>query len=150
LPDQKLVVRIAPQIDALPELLDQVEAFTEAMRVSSQVAYRLAVVCEELVANIAMHGAHGAAAATFVEVEIYRDADCLHLSVEDDGRPFDPLTQPPPDTTLALDDRKIGGLGIHFARHMVLDISYERSSGRNHVAAVFDTKEIVPSAIDSD
>ena len=150
MPNQKLVVRIEPRLDALPELLDQVEAFTAAMRVSSQTASRLAVVCEELVANIAMHGSQGVAAATFVEVEIHRDVDCLRLSVQDDGRPFDPLAQPPPDTTLALGERTVGGLGIHFARNMVREISYERSSGRNHVTAVLDMKEIGSSAIDSD
>jgi anti-sigma regulatory factor (Ser/Thr protein kinase) len=63
------------------------------------------------------------------------------LSVEDDGRPFDPLSQPEPDTTLTLEDRKVGGLGIHFARRLVREITYRWSGGRNHVAAVFDVKD---------
>ena len=88
-----------------------------------------------------MHGADGEGGATYVEITVDRDADRLCLSVEDDGQSFDPLGQPSPDTALELDARTPGGLGIHFARNLVKDISYARLGDRNCVTASFQAAD---------
>jgi len=51
--------------------------------------------------------------------------------VEDDGKPFDPLQAPPPDLSLPLERRPIGGLGIHLIRNLMDEVSYARVGGRN-------------------
>jgi serine/threonine-protein kinase RsbW len=53
------------------------------------------------------------------------------VEVEDDGRPFDPLLVPPPDLTLPLERRPIGGLGIHLIRSLMDEVAYARHDGRN-------------------
>ena len=53
------------------------------------------------------------------------------LEVEDDGKPFDPLQAPPPDLTLPLEKRPIGGLGIHLIRNLMDEVTYARVGGRN-------------------
>jgi serine/threonine-protein kinase RsbW len=136
--NQPLVIRLEPRIEAVAEMLDRVEAYAEAMELPSRVAHRLTVVCEELVANIAMHGAPGPGGATYVEISLLSADNRLHLSVEDDGRAFNPLHKPAPDITLGVDDRKIGGLGLHFVRSLVVSIEYKRLDGRNHLSAVLD------------
>jgi serine/threonine-protein kinase RsbW len=138
LPDRELVIRLEPRAEALTAMLDRLEAYAEATGLPSRVAYRLAVVCEELATNVAMHGAGGEDGATYVEVTVDRTADGLRFSVEDDGRPFDPLARAKPDTGLNLDEREIGGLGIHFVRSLVKDISYERLGRINRLTAVLD------------
>ncbi|MDQ0391153.1 ATP-binding protein [Labrys monachus] len=138
MPSPTLVIRLEPSVAAVPDMLDRVEAYAEASELPPKTAYRLAVVCEELVANVAMHGAGGEDGATYVEIRAEREADRLRLSVEDDGRPFDPLAAAAPDVSLALDDRDIGGLGIHFVRSLVQEIAYERREGRNCLTALFE------------
>ena len=59
--------------------------------------------------------------------------DALQAEVEDDGRPFDPLTVAPPDRTAPLAERKIGGLGIHFVRNLMSDVAYQRIGDRNRL-----------------
>jgi serine/threonine-protein kinase RsbW len=141
LPKQPLVIRLDPRIEAVTELLDRVEAYAKAMKLPSRTAHRLTVICEELVSNVAMHGARGKGGATYVEITIESGSDGLHLSVEDDGPPFDPLVRAAPDITLGVADRKIGGLGIYFVRSMVASIDYERREGRNYLSAVLDNAE---------
>ncbi len=137
--DQKLVIRLEPRAEALSGMLDRLEAYAEANGLSRRIAYRLAIVCEELAANVAMHGAGGEGGATYVEISVERSGDGLALSVEDDGRPFDPLAQAKPDTDLGVEEREIGGLGIHFVRSLVGDISYRRLERINRLTAVLDT-----------
>ena len=57
----------------------------------------------------------------------------LRITVTDDGIPFNPLEVAKPDTSLPLEDREIGGLGIHFVLSMVDELTYERTDHRNIV-----------------
>jgi serine/threonine-protein kinase RsbW len=141
LPSGTLVIRLEPRVEAISDMLDQLENYAKATELPPKIAYRLAVVCEELAANVAMHGAKGEGGATYVEIRVDRRDGRLCLSVEDNGRPFDPLAQATPDISLDLDERGIGGLGIHFVRTLVQEIGYERQDSRNCLTAVFDVVE---------
>jgi serine/threonine-protein kinase RsbW len=55
------------------------------------------------------------------------------LLVSDDGPEFDPLAAEAPDTTLAVEDRPIGGLGIELVKRLMDEVRYERSGGRNRL-----------------
>jgi serine/threonine-protein kinase RsbW len=123
--------RIAPEIAAIPSFLDRLEAFAQDAGLPREIGHRLAIVCEECAANTAMHGG----GATFIEITLRARRRALNISIEDDGIAFNPLTKAAAETTLRLEDRSIGGLGIHFMRHMLQNISYERCEGCNRLAA---------------
>lgn len=133
-----LSLRIAPETEAVPELLDAIEAWCEAAELGPATAHRIGVVVEELAANVAMHGTGGPDGATFVAVSLAAEPGGIRAVVEDDGRPFDPLAQAAPDTDAALEDREVGGLGVHFARVMARELAYAREGGLNRVTALFD------------
>jgi len=133
-----LALTIPPDTEEVPRLLDAVEAFAEEAELSPKVAHRLAVVVEELAANVAMHGSTGEGAATFVAVTVRAEGDEVVATIEDDGRAFDPLAHAAPDTDAALEDRDIGGLGVHFVQQMTKTLRYSREDGRNRLTAVLD------------
>jgi anti-sigma regulatory factor (Ser/Thr protein kinase) len=49
----------------------------------------------------------------------------------DTGQPFDPLKRKAPDTTLGLEQRNEGGLGIFLTMRLMDEIAYVREHGRN-------------------
>ena len=51
----------------------------------------------------------------------------------DDAPPFDPLSLAAPDLAAGLDERSMGGLGIHLVRELVDEVSYRRVDGRNEL-----------------
>jgi serine/threonine-protein kinase RsbW len=53
------------------------------------------------------------------------------LTIMDDGIPFNPLSVAPPDLSVLLHEREIGGLGIHLVRTMFDEVTYHRKVGRN-------------------
>ncbi len=55
------------------------------------------------------------------------------MRIIDDGKAFDPRDAKAPDTTAALMDRQLGGLGIHLVRNLMDHIEYRREGGRNHL-----------------
>jgi anti-sigma regulatory factor (Ser/Thr protein kinase) len=55
------------------------------------------------------------------------------IQIADSGVPFDPLSRPDPDLTIAPEDRPIGGLGIFMVKKLSTEVNYERRNGRNVV-----------------
>jgi anti-sigma regulatory factor (Ser/Thr protein kinase) len=53
------------------------------------------------------------------------------IEVEDDGPPFNPLQLPAVDTTAPLEQRPIGGLGIHLIRRFMDEVAYQSEGGKN-------------------
>ena len=57
----------------------------------------------------------------------------MTMVVEDDGHPFNPLEQMEPDTNLPIEERPIGGLGLHLLRKLSDRMEYVWKNGRNRV-----------------
>jgi len=59
------------------------------------------------------------------------DGYILRFQIIDAGVPFDPTKKDKADTTLSVEDRQIGGLGILLVRELMDSINYERENGKN-------------------
>src|SRR5271166_1483225 len=57
----------------------------------------------------------------------------LSVEVADQGAEFNPLTAAPPDLTLNLESRPIGGLGIFLVKALASSLSYRRDRGWNRL-----------------
>jgi len=68
-----------------------------------------------------------------VAIELNLSAGELVLTVKDDGHPFNPLESAEPDTSLPVEDRTIGGLGIHLLRKMSDRMEYARVESKNQL-----------------
>lgn len=62
---------------------------------------------------------------------------CVWL--RDFGRPFDPFSQTKePNVNLPLEERQLGGLGVHLIKHVSNHYIYSSSDGSNTVELYFD------------
>lgn len=109
--------------------------FAETHGVPADIRRSMTVVLDELLANTVTHGlsAGGGRDGGSVTVEAGLQGDQLVITLTDDGTPFDPFGRAAPDTTLSVEDRPIGGLGIHLVRQLVDEVSYHRRDDRNVV-----------------
>ena len=121
--------RHPPTTDGVAALLDALEAFADQAGIAPGTAMRLALVAEEMAANIANHGT----GATFFELRANVADGSVGLVFEDDGPAFDPLAGPDADTFAPLEEREVGGLGLHLIRTMTRDARHERVEGRNRL-----------------
>jgi sigma-B regulation protein RsbU (phosphoserine phosphatase) len=68
-----------------------------------------------------------------VEVVAYMIDHVLTLVVKDHGVPFDPTKHAEVDIDADLDERSIGGLGIHLVRTIMDTMDYERTENGYNV-----------------
>ncbi|MBM4122674.1 MAG: DUF3365 domain-containing protein [Nitrospira sp.] len=126
----RLVLR--NRLSELSRLGEAIEQFAERHGLPQQVVYAVNLALEELVTNIISYGYADAAEHHIVLWLSFRNGQ-LRAEIEDDGRPFNPLEAPKPDLSQPLDERPIGGLGIHLLTTMMDGVEYRRQEGKNRL-----------------
>ena len=113
-----------------PRLLRALQAFAAEHRLPAKVLQAADLVLEEHVTNVLQY-AYADTSLHEIRVRLSCDEGALHVEVEDDGRAFNPLEAPPVDTSIPLEERPIGGLGIHLMRRFMDGLDYRREGARN-------------------
>lgn len=113
---------------------DRFEDYCLAAQVPTAVMHAFQVVFDELLTNTIDYAYGGEDPDRSIELRFSHDADAAEAELIDDGIGFDPLQQAPaPELDLELDDRPIGGLGIHLVKSLMDEVEYRRLNHHNHL-----------------
>ena len=124
---QEVLLHIASEV----EELGQRESWPDSL------VFKVNLVLEEIGLNILSYGGEEHGPWPRFEIVIDSDDDALTIHVSDEGRPFDPFHEAPkPSLDAQLEDRAIGGLGVHLVQTMMDDTSYEHIGGKNRLTMV--------------
>ena len=115
------------ELARIPEILD---AFGRQQPLAPKTRLALDMALTEHLTNIITHGCRDGA-QHLIRVHLTLDPPCVKATVMDDGPPFNPLEHPPVDTSLPLDQKPLGGLGIHMIRHSMETLEYRRVNHQN-------------------
>ncbi|NCD25473.1 MAG: ATP-binding protein [Deltaproteobacteria bacterium] len=133
----------------LPASLEQLATVNEYLRHRTPPAYaailpRLQLAAEEILVNVCTYAYAGKTGQAEVDCRLERHdgQEMLCLGIKDWGPPFDPFTDAPtPDLDLGVDERPVGGLGIHLITTMAARHAYTRQDGANVVKLCFTAPE---------
>ncbi len=115
-------------ITAVTAFIDeQLEAHDCAMKAQLQID----VAVDEIFGNSAHYAYAPGTGDSTVRFEFDPDTRMACVCFIDGGVPYNPLEAEAPDTTLAAEDRAIGGLGIFLVRKTMDDVTYEWAEGKN-------------------
>ena len=132
---ETLTVTLRNAVDAIPAASDSADAWLEAHRGSPAARLLVALAIEELVTNCIKYGYDDDREHT-IGLELVVTGGVLSMTMVDDGRAFDPLATPRPDLSTPVDDRPVGGLGLHLLQELADRLTYERRDGTNRITIV--------------
>jgi anti-sigma regulatory factor (Ser/Thr protein kinase) len=90
------------------------------------------VALEEILVNVASYAYEdGKGEITIDYVLIDSPQKMISITISDEGKAFNPLEAEDPDTTLPVEQRKIGGLGIFIVKKTMDVIDYDRKYNKN-------------------
>jgi anti-sigma regulatory factor (Ser/Thr protein kinase) len=107
-----------------------VETFGEINNLDYKIIFEINLILDELITNIISYG-YEDKKLHIIDIELEINGSVINIKIEDDGKVFNPLESQEVDINAALDDRKIGGLGIHIIKQKTDEIHYERSGNKN-------------------
>lgn len=139
----------APFSSAIPARLDAIAPLTEALAewaaaagVAPRVMAGMTLILDELITNVVTHGLRDAPGDVQLRAEL--DTDCLVVTLRDQAPAFNPLDAPEPDTSLELEDREVGGLGVHLVRKLADGLHYRRTEDRGGTNELRIVKRLAP------
>lgn len=113
-----------------PELGAFIKDVCEASGMDNSTTMRMNLAVEEAVVNV-MNYAYPKGTTGKVYIDAEADDRQLKFIITDNGIPFDPTMYTEADITRSIEERQIGGLGIHLTRHYMDSVNYERVDGQN-------------------
>jgi serine/threonine-protein kinase RsbW len=128
----RIEARIVNRWDEMPAIARMVEAFGAEHRVPPAIVNDLNVALDEALNNIISYG-YEPGERSDIMVRLTCAAEEIVVEIVDAGRRFDPLQAPAPDLSGSLRERKVGGLGIHFIKNLVDEVTYDRIAGYNRL-----------------
>lgn len=123
-------IRIEADVREIERLNRLVRQFGELHDVPSRTLYAVNLALDELVTNVVLYG-FSDPSGQLVLVKLVTAGNELVASVHDSGKPFNPLDVKPPDLNAPLEDRELGGLGVHLVRSLMDHVSYARENDQN-------------------
>ncbi len=127
---------IESDLSELERLHDAVAELGEVGNWPPDLVFQVDLVLEELIVNTVNYG-YDDDARHEIEIALTSDADVFTVEIIDEGHAFNPLDDAPePDLDAEIEDRPIGGLGIHLMRVMMDEVHYRREQDKNYLTLI--------------
>ena len=110
-------LRVSAELGNLGTIRDFVTERGMALGADLDALYDVILAVDEAATNAIVHGYRGRAG--MIEIDIGREGEALVVCLHDQAAPFDSHGVPPPDPSLPLEKRPLGGMGVHMMRQLV-------------------------------
>ncbi len=126
----EISVVLKNEVEEIERLSEIVNEFGSEHNLSEEFVYAVNLALDEILTNTISYG-YLDKEAHEITVTLRVQGNELAAEVIDDARAFDPLSAPKADVNLPLEQRNVGGLGIHLARTLMDEMTYRREQDKN-------------------
>jgi serine/threonine-protein kinase RsbW len=127
---ESISVELKNDLIELGRMSQIVGEFCASNKLPPDIVFALTLSLEEILTNIITYGYDdNDEHVIIVLLNLHQGQVCIQ--VEDDGKPFNPLQVDAPDIDKPLEERPIGGLGIHLVKNHMDSLKYQRKDERN-------------------
>ena len=113
----------------LNNVISYLDDYLNKNNISKKIVNQLDLVIEELFVNICNYAYEGKSG--YFKISLKNNNNKIIITLEDEGIKFNPLEKEEPDTTLSIEERNVGGLGILLAKKNLDNIKYKREDNKN-------------------
>jgi len=127
---KSIVIKIKNDISELEKVNQVFEQFAENHQLLLKITNPVSLALDEILNNIISYG-YSDNENHEIKIEIQLSETLLKIQIEDDGLQFDPFKVEEADTKSEIEEREVGGLGMHLVKNMLDDLSYEYKNKKN-------------------
>lgn len=124
-------ITVEAVVENLQKVIDFATEHLEERDCPMKAAMQMELVIEEIFVNIANYAYNPETGTATFCMEFEDNPNAVLMTFIDGGKPYNPLEKTDPDTTLDIDEREIGGLGIFLVKKNVDEIDYKYEGGKN-------------------
>ncbi len=133
---QELKIVVEATKTNLGKVFDFISKQLSSYSCSENTISKINIGVEEIFVNISNYAYENIGGEVEISCEVLGPPLRVEISFLDSGKRFNPLTYTEPDTTLPIENRKVGGLGILLTKKLMDDVQYEYIDGKNMIKIV--------------
>ena len=122
----------AANLSEIERINSEFTTFVVEHGLAAGIGQKMCIVFDDLLNNIISYGFSDDEDHQ-IDIDVSVTARQLVVTVADDGVPFNPFDRVGPDTSLSIEDRDIGGLGVLLVTELMDQTHYQRRRDRNVV-----------------
>ena len=127
----KKIIKVRNDLSQLSVIVENLEILSGEWNLNTEVLFNINLAIEEIFTNIVFY-AFDDNNEHQIELRISRQNNSVKIEIEDDGKEFNPLDKPEPEhIDKPLEEREVGGLGIHFVKTIMDKVEYKRDGNKN-------------------
>ena len=128
--DENIFIQIKNDITEIKTVSQALYEFCTSQHLPLNIINSLDLALDEILNNIITHGyiQHNESDIT---IQIMRSDSQIIIIIEDQGKKFNPLKIKAADTESKIENRPIGGLGIHLIKNFIDEIQYKYENNKN-------------------
>jgi len=127
--DKPVELTIGSDIMEIPSISERLEGEMHTHGFSTEEILDTQLAVEEAITNVIVHGYQKPGGTITVSCHITRNR--VEIQISDAAPQFNPLSIPEPELDGAVEERRIGGLGVFLIRQVMDEISYRYEEGKN-------------------
>jgi anti-sigma regulatory factor (Ser/Thr protein kinase) len=128
----ELSIQIKNDLSELGKVVQFLQEFCMEKKIPNMIANSIDLVLDEILNNIISYG-YVDQKEHEIDIQLSIVERQLVLKIEDDGREFNPLEITEVDRTSSMEDREIGGLGIHLIRNAMDEVRHIYKNKKNYL-----------------
>jgi len=128
--NKQFSITLINNISEVSRLADKIDEFCSENKITPSSSFEINLVMDEIIANVIMHG-YTDDNEHFINIDFVLTDKVLFGKIEDDGIEFNPLKSTKDDRKKSLEEKQIGGLGIHIIKEYVDKVEYNRENNKN-------------------
>jgi anti-sigma regulatory factor (Ser/Thr protein kinase) len=132
MPPEPINLTIRNDLADLPTVSQMLDSVARRAGMRAQTLMQLQVALDEILSN-AINYAWPDGGSHYLRISFDVLDDAIEVVIVDDGQPFDPRAQAPPEPATPGSRPRPGGLGIHLVRQLVDEFRYARVDDCNRV-----------------
>jgi len=122
----------ATKLPEIERITTEFGQFADERGLAAAVSQKVSIVFDDLLSNIISYGFSDDEEHA-INIDVSYLPGKLVITITDDGMPFNPFDQVGPDTSLSVEERDIGGLGVLLVKELMDEYQYQRHSNSNVV-----------------
>lgn len=127
---EKKEIILKNKLSEIRRISEIIEKFCENNNLPMRILFDINLSLDELLTNIIHYGFGDEKEHTII-VKLSLSENILEITIEDDGKAFNPLNAKPPNLDQSIEDKPIGGLGIYLVKNLMTEINYKRLKSKN-------------------
>ena len=128
-------ITLKNDIRCVDQLNDFVKSITDKLDIDTSKAHNIKLAVEEAVVNV-MEYAYPTGTTGDIGIHAMYNERKLKFIITDSGVAFNPTKASLADTTLGVEERPVGGLGLLLVRELMDSINYERINHKNTLTLI--------------